>query len=466
MGKTFKKIAMAPITGGLSLAGDKGVAGTIGGALNQQVKGPGAITINEDPFKNQQRTRAAREGLQGMSAQLESERRATGSNLTGARSQQQQLVGALQRQAAGQGPSIAEAQLRQAQDRSLSQQLAAAAAARGGNAALNQRSLARQAAASNQNIAQQAAQARMAEQLQAQQQLGQLTGQIRGQDLSQQQAALQGVLSSQNLIGSLARFEDQSLQDLERLKSQNALGISGLSQQARAANAAANNQLTGGLIQGGAAALAGSDKNMKKKIKKDKKSDATFLIKLSDEDKKKRKEEDTNKIKEFVNAFTENEDDKSSGSTKTGKGIGKLAGAGIKSLMSKGAGAGAGAGTASGIAGGAGGFASMLSASDEDTKKNKNKNTDLKKDFLDKLTAYSYEYKNPKEPGAAPGKQFSVMAQDLEKAGPVGKSMVVEDESGTKMVDYGRGFGAILASQANLNKRLNELEKRRKTKKA
>lgn len=83
------------------------------------------------------------------------------------------------------------------------------------------------------------------------------------------------------------------------------------------------------------------------------------------------------------------------------------------------------------------------------------------KSFLDKLQAYSYEYKQGAKnmEGAGEGRHLSVMAQDLEKAGPVGQSMVQEDEQGNKSVDYGKGFGAILASQAQLNERLSQIEK-------
>jgi hypothetical protein len=83
------------------------------------------------------------------------------------------------------------------------------------------------------------------------------------------------------------------------------------------------------------------------------------------------------------------------------------------------------------------------------------------KSFLDKLEANSYEYKKSAKglEGAGEGRQLSVMAQDLEKAGPVGKNMVEEDEQGNKIVDYGKGFGAILASQAHLNERLSQIEK-------
>lgn len=100
-----------------------------------------------------------------------------GRQLNIARSQRQGLIRQLQQQAAGRGPSIAEAQLKQASDRNLAQQLGAAAAQRGGNAAAQQRQLARQQQASGQELGQQAMIARMQEQQAAQQQLGQITGQ-------------------------------------------------------------------------------------------------------------------------------------------------------------------------------------------------------------------------------------------------------------------------------------------------
>lgn len=74
--------------------------------------------------------------------------------------------------------------------------------------------------------------------------------------------------------------------------------------------------------------------------------------------------------------------------------------------------------------------------------------------FLDALQAYEYKYKH-EGPGATP--QLGIMAQDLEKT-RLGKQMVVENELGQKHVDFGRGFGALLASQAELNKRIARLE--------
>jgi len=75
--------------------------------------------------------------------------------------------------------------------------------------------------------------------------------------------------------------------------------------------------------------------------------------------------------------------------------------------------------------------------------------------FLDALQSYEYKYKHEGK-GATP--QMGIMAQDLEKT-RLGKQMVVQDAvSGLKSVDFGRGFGALLASQAELNKRIKKLE--------
>lgn len=78
--------------------------------------------------------------------------------------------------------------------------------------------------------------------------------------------------------------------------------------------------------------------------------------------------------------------------------------------------------------------------------------------FLDAMKAYSYKYKPSVEgkKGAPKGEHVSPMAQDLEKS-EVGKDMV-EDTPEGKVVDYGRGFGAMLAAQANLHERLKKLE--------
>lgn len=109
--------------------------------------------------------------------------------------------------------------------------------------------------------------------------------------------------------------------------------------------------------------------------------------------------------------------------------------------------------TTGGFIGGAG---SILAASDENLKKNIKPAGKEVQSFLDALEAHKYSYKDPAKDGE--GEYVSPMAQDLEKT-PMGDSMVIDTPRG-KMVDYGRGFGAVLAAQAELNKRLKSLEKK------
>ena len=75
--------------------------------------------------------------------------------------------------------------------------------------------------------------------------------------------------------------------------------------------------------------------------------------------------------------------------------------------------------------------------------------------FLDALKPYEFNYKD--EPvGTEP--TAGIMAQDLEKT-RLGRQMVIQDAAtGVKKVDFGRGFGALLAGQAELNKRLAAME--------
>ena len=70
--------------------------------------------------------------------------------------------------------------------------------------------------------------------------------------------------------------------------------------------------------------------------------------------------------------------------------------------------------------------------------------------FLDALNSYKYEYKDPNG-SDEDGEFVGIMAQDLEKT-PMGASFVKDTPNG-KMVDYGHGLAAILASQANIHDR-------------
>ncbi len=75
-------------------------------------------------------------------------------------------------------------------------------------------------------------------------------------------------------------------------------------------------------------------------------------------------------------------------------------------------------------------------------------------EFLDSLTGYKYNYKKPEKYGE--GRHAGIMAQDLEKT-EEGRAMV-DDVDGKKSVNFGKGFGTILASVAEMNERLKRLE--------
>lgn len=80
--------------------------------------------------------------------------------------------------------------------------------------------------------------------------------------------------------------------------------------------------------------------------------------------------------------------------------------------------------------------------------------------FLKELNAREYSYRDPEAPGAAPGRRVGIMAQDLEKSS-MGRALVKNTPNG-KMVDTVQGFGAVLAAQSELMKRIESLEKKKK----
>lgn len=171
----------------------------------------------------------------------------------------------LQDQAEGKSPSLAEAQLRQAQDRSLKQQLAAAAAQRGGNQASLQRALARSQAQQAQELASQATTARLQEQQQAEQALA--------QQLAQQRATEIGI-SESDRAAEIQRALAQSQLDLG--VGQANLGAATTADQGRAG---IFQSFAGGAGSGAAALL--SDENEKEKVKKGDKKAKEMLDKLS-----------------------------------------------------------------------------------------------------------------------------------------------------------------------------------------
>jgi hypothetical protein len=75
--------------------------------------------------------------------------------------------------------------------------------------------------------------------------------------------------------------------------------------------------------------------------------------------------------------------------------------------------------------------------------------------FLDKVHAHAFSYKDPEADGA--GQHVGPMAQELEKS-QIGRQLVHEDQDGVKKVDYQQGLGAMLAGLAHLHGRMKKLE--------
>lgn len=113
--------------------------------------------------------------------------------------------------------------------------------------------------------------------------------------------------------------------------------------------------------------------------------------------------------------------------------------------------------------GGGGGMMSsgagmMAMMSDEKQKSHKQgSDKDIDK-MVDSLDPKSYDYKNPNMPGTAPGRQYGVMAQDLEKS-KAGASIVHDTPQG-KMVDAAHGMTLALAAIGHLNDKIKDLETR------
>lgn len=183
-----------------------GIAGLFGG--NQQDAFRGRLNSLDQQFAG----RAAPQA--GPAAQA---------GLSSFRDNQQGLVNRLEAMAAGQGPSLAQAQLQAATDRNVKQQQALAAGARGPNAAMAQFQAANNAAQLGAQAAQDAGAARIAEQQMALQQLGLALHGARGQDedMGRFNAGQQNDVMLANLQ---AQLQGRGQNDLARLQLLQMLG--------------------------------------------------------------------------------------------------------------------------------------------------------------------------------------------------------------------------------------------------
>ena len=110
-----------------------------------------------------------------------------------------------------------------------------------------------------------------------------------------------------------------------------------------------------------------------------------------------------------------------------------------------------------GLLGAAGTLGAAYLKSDKTQKTEIKSKGGISKEFLDVLKPYAYKYKDPSMDGAAHGRRFGIMAQDLEKS-EAGKSIVMDTPDGKK-IDVSQGLGLSLAALADINERLKKLEK-------
>lgn len=74
------------------------------------------------------------------------------------------------------------------------------------------------------------------------------------------------------------------------------------------------------------------------------------------------------------------------------------------------------------------------------------------KAFTDKLAGFGFTYKDPGAPGEAPGNRVGVMADQVQKGGPLGKSAVIAGK--TLKLDVPNALGAALAAIGYLSRQI------------
>ncbi len=279
---------------------------------------------------------------------------------------QQQLVAQLSQQASGQGPSVAENQLRQGQEATLAATMAQINSARGGASPALARAGLQAAAEQNGKAALDAATARLQEQMAAAGQLGQVAGTARGQDVE---------IAKANQAAQLDQYKSQIQTAIAQGQISSQEALSALDNNTKIAIQNGNLQQAFQELQA-KYALMGLDAQ---------KANQAAAI-------------DLEKIRSDAEIANMN--------------------AAIEAQAAKSA-------TQGGILGG---LASAVGSvfSDMNLKENITDGTKDVREFLDAIQPYTYTYKDQKH-GA--GKFTSAMAQDLEKS-KLGKDMVVNTNEG------------------------------------
>ena len=532
-----------------------GGSGDDPGFLNQGLYRPENYDIDKKAFQSQPKID---ERIDSFARQLNAVYGRQGAQINQSpanevRSQQMGLSGQLEQASAGQGPSIAQQQLKSATDRNLSQASGFAASQRGGSqGGLAIRAAQNQSASISGQAARDSAILKAQEQMAAREQLAGVLNQTRGTDAGLATSQAQVSQNQAQLNDERSKFLNTGIADMQTNQQNNLMALERLEvdkrrayEQQKSDNFYKTGQNRGDFISGvgGAVASAFSDKRLKKNVKSGSKASQSMMKNYAfggTVGAEKPEGSTAEKQKEFYEklgeAFTTTEDEDEKEKSQNYKN-GKKVGGGISSLFTSKGGSSSSAGSVGSESvlsspGGSSAMAAyankgglvkdgkvymseggqvdmemlmklaplaMMAMSDEKKKKNvklmsgggvvsgiskvtgdslkndvvpamlspgevvlprtvvNSKDDGKVLDFLDKIKAYEYEYKDPKY-GA--GKYLSPMAQDLEKS-EIGKSMVVDTPEG-KMVDYARGAGAYLAAASNLNERLQKLEKGKK----
>lgn len=370
------------------------------------------------------------------------------------RAGQQDFIAALQKQAAGQGPSLAGMQLQDARNQQIETAMALAASQRGLGAGQGLRSIAEQTQNANQFAAREAARARIAEQLSAQQLLGGALSGARAQDIgfAEAQAGLeqQAALANQSAANQFALAQGAMSQEAaarnQAALNDFALQQGSLNQQAALANQATANQFE---LQQAAMNQQTALANLQGRLANQTQTDAAMAALNQQIAGLSMGEQEALRNLEILKMQRElGLEGLRSGASATQQQnvlgfIGGLAGAGA-TVASAGKAAPAAA-----------------AASDENLKHNIKTSDKEISSFLEAIKSHSYDYKDKKW---GDGRYISPMAQELEKSS-IGRSMVIDTPEG-KIVDYARGSGTYLAAASMLNRRLKEIEKRLAKKRA
>lgn len=475
------------------------MGGFLGDILGGEKDAVKPYEINNSAFVN--RTSTADAGTaRRLGSEYERNQRSSFTDQQNARKSQLGLAQALEAAARGEGPSVAQDQLRAATDRNVALARGAAASAPGVNAATALRLTQNNLANTQQQAARDASVLRAQEQIQARGELGNQLSTIRSGDQAAGSMAAQAGAVERGRAADLAERDRQAAISREQLNVQQRIGLAGPAVNKRQGDMG----FIGGLISSGAQAM--SDK--KTKVEAGTKGFAEALASsmkpsgdsalakgysrgmaigeslakaLSDEETKQETQGETVEVPDgaipsLAPAQTLSAPEVESVEVEGDSGLERIPTSQMGSpnvptasvpsmspllsnFISQASGGGGGGGgiDPSAIAGIAAMFSDKRTKDEEDSTGSK----DIKA-FLDALNAHKYEYKPEYKdaPLAGEGTYVSPMAQELEKT-ELGKSMVKEAPTGEKVVDYGKGFGAILAAQAELNKRLSKLEKKK-----